>query len=1183
MVFQNILNSIIQRKSNKSTLRYIPDSQGVGIELPENIINEARQGIGDELVLYQYMVFQMLLEEGLAEEIKNGIYLESNNAVRLDSDNRNILTLPDPWIGSFRVQLYSTTLSTDFRIQLLLVLPNGEVIRNYILKGPILSVSKDETYLPDPLQWDALSAVKNHSQLTEHERDEFNNLSAVHKLVSAQKSGLDIDLSAFKDKNTIRPEHVGLSIQEEKDGSLTLIPSFGGNIPPEDINERLGQISHESQAKSLRVRQNIILLDEKRLKAAHEIISNNRIPAEIKKTFFENPSAFLDATLVDLDIGFSFRVKGVGPFKHGYLGETDESGIDWFDRKDDSVFQVVSLKKQSDLEKIITDSESFERFQQRFKDAVNTGASNIIFDDKTIDISNYKDISQFIEDIKQKSESLKIEILDEDEITHKQETEDAEKSDETQVLDIHLQDTEVSVGLKGDLFQAPPLNLQSSLNIDFKSYKRQPYPHQEEGIRWLLSLILNEEKMSDSELRRTGALLADDMGLGKSYTALVGINELFSQGNCQTKNKPFLIVSPLVLLPIWQREIEATYLNSPFTREIILQANADLPKYRLPKYSTEIHSQPIICDKDICEDLTKYVRFSLKVGKKFGSERIDQPKTLVLTTFQTLRDYQFSLCSIDWGIALFDEAQNIKNPNALQTRAAKSLKADFKVLLTGTPVENHLGDFWCLIDTIQTGFLGHYQQFRKDYIKPILSAPPKESSQTRKEIGQKLRSRVGGYMMRRVKEDHLDGLPNKKIFIGHELFEGEQYEIDRSLSKNMHGIQRERYESIINATKEAIDSKTGYGAALKGLHQLKDVSLHPDLLEKGIPKIPERVEDIRNSFLSSGKLEILLDIIEKIYTRGEKVIIFVINRNLQRFLSVGLQKIFKIKVNIINGDTKAVSKRKSRETRQSIIDEFQSSSGFGILIMSPIAAGVGVTITAANNVIHLERHWNPAKETQATDRVYRIGQDKDVNIYIPTLLHPEMDSFDVNLNKLLISKTGIKDAIISPEHVQFSDFVQMGMFGEKARVKSRIKIDEIQSFSGELFEALIAEIYSREADQVFLTPTSGDRGCDVVVIYEKKGSKLVQCKKTQNIGMLEGYSPINEIYASKPYYETKLDKKFEFLEVYTNAKKYSQKGRKAARNYNVQLKHHSHLTEAIGKYEITFEQLLNRNNNRTSL
>ena len=666
----------------------------------------------------------------------------------------------------------------------------------------------------------------------------------------------------------------------------------------------------------------------------------------------------MDATLVDLDIGFSFRVKGVGPFKHGYLGETDESGPNWFDHKQDSIAQVIKLNNQSELEKIITNSENLERFQQRFEDALNTGASTIEFDGKNIDISNSQDIGQFLKNIKQKFEDLESGTLDEEKTTQKDESEDAEKPSETQVLDIHLQDTKISVGFKEDI--APPLDLRSSLDIDFKSYKRQPYAHQEEGIRWLLSLILNEEEIAEPESRRTGALLADDMGLGKSYTALVGINELFSQGNGQIKNKPFLIVAPLILLEIWQREIEATYLNSPFTRTIILQANADLPKYRLPKYSAEIHSQAIICDEGTCEDLTKYVRFSLKVGKEFGSERLDQPQTLILTTFQTLRDYQFSLCSIDWGVAIFDEAQNIKNPNALQTRAAKSLKADFKVLLTGTPVENHLGDFWCLIDTIQTGFLGHYQQFRKDYIKPILSAPSAEASQIRGQIGQKLRSRVAGYMLRRVKEDHLDGLPNKRIFIGHELFEGVQYELDRSLSKNMHGIQRERYEAIINATKEAIDSKTGHGAALKGLHQLKDVSLHPDLLEKGIPQIPGRIEDVRNIFLRSGKLEILLDIIDKIRNRGEKVIIFVINKNLQRFLSVGLQKIFKVKVNIINGDTKAVSKRKTSQTRQSIIDEFQSLPSFRILIMSPIAAGVGVTITAANNVIHLERHWNPA-------------------------------------------------------------------------------------------------------------------------------------------------------------------------------------------------------------------------------
>ncbi|HHC24318.1 MAG TPA: hypothetical protein ENK58_02720, partial [Desulfobacterales bacterium] len=183
MEIKNIFHSVLFKGTGGSPLRYSPDSQGLGLELPESVLKQARKGQGHELVLYQYIIFQMLLEEGLGEEIKNGVYLPSENAVRLDSETRNILNLPEPWPGSFRLQTHSISTGTDFRLQLELLTPNSEVIRNYSLHGPILSVSEEEIYLPEVYQWEALSAINDHRQLAEHGRDEFQNLLAVHRLV----------------------------------------------------------------------------------------------------------------------------------------------------------------------------------------------------------------------------------------------------------------------------------------------------------------------------------------------------------------------------------------------------------------------------------------------------------------------------------------------------------------------------------------------------------------------------------------------------------------------------------------------------------------------------------------------------------------------------------------------------------------------------------------------------------------------------------------------------------------------------------------------------------------------------------------------------------------------------------------------------------------------------------------
>ena len=109
------------------------------------------------------------------------------------------------------------------------------------------------------------------------------------------------------------------------------------------------------------------------------------------------------------------------------------------------------------------------------------------------------------------------------------------------------------------------------------------------------------------------------------------------------------------------------------------------------------------------------------------------------------------------------------------------------------------------------------------------------------------------------------------------------------------------------------------------------------------------------------------------------------------------------------------------QTRKSILDDFQSKSGFGIIILSPVAVGVGLTIVGANNVIHIERHWNPAKESQATDRVYRIGQKRQVNVYLPMAMHPLTESFDEKLNQLLRRKIDLSSAVVTTEDVSIDD------------------------------------------------------------------------------------------------------------------------------------------------------------------
>ena len=232
----------------------------------------------------------------------------------------------------------------------------------------------------------------------------------------------------------------------------------------------------------------------------------------------------------------------------------------------------------------------------------------------------------------------------------------------------------------------------------------------------------------------------------------------------------------------------------------------------------------------------------------------------------------------------------------------------------------------------------------------------------------------------------------------------------------MSGGQLLGYNQIVEDYRKLKAKEVGGVYALAVLQQLRAVSLHPRLNEV-FKEPPNTVKESLQKMQESEKLLMLLDILADIKNKQEKVIIFATTKKLQAVLKICLDKIYALQIHVINGDSKAIATKKDQLSRKGMITDFESREGFNIIIMSPVAAGVGLTVVGANHVVHLERHWNPAKEAQATDRVYRIGQKKPVFIHLPCLLHPEYDSFDVNLDKLLAKKTMLSDAVVTPEAV----------------------------------------------------------------------------------------------------------------------------------------------------------------------
>ncbi|NCC60226.1 MAG: DEAD/DEAH box helicase [Verrucomicrobiae bacterium] len=992
MSLKKIINFI--SKNKKNIFKIYPDSYGIKFYIPTNEFKKLQKSIEDDFLQYQYIFLQMLVEQGEASLIANGFSVPTEHAIRFGREYRELFGLDKSFQGVFRARITGETFKNSFSIQMIPTRQNGKEIPNYELKGGMLKITEEEMYLLDEPTWAAFMAVHEHTNLPPDQRTEHVNLATVQILQQAKHNHAPLDLGHFENLPIKKAGAVRLAAEIRQDGALVLSPVFDTGHEGDEIATRLGQLKESSEVGALRIHKEIVILDKKRLDGIREIIENRVIPPESVQEFLKTPQAFLNASLVDLETGFALRVQGAEKFVHIPLGETDKTKIDWF-----NIDNLISSPEI--LKDIIQSEEDYRQFEEELNAALGQGAKTMRYNDNIIDISDPEKISNILREIEETGYSS---AGDEENIQKN----DGQPKGETATLKVEKVEAEPT-----DILDSAKNSFYSG-DLDLSTALRKPFSYQEEGIRWAYGLVLASQRGGGQEERIQGALLADDMGLGKTFMSLMTIAMFMNWQKESGKTvKPTLVVAPLTLIETWQAEVEKSFVVSPFKDQVVLLGLKDLPKFKIEGAKKET-----IQNFDHDEILTEAsIRFALKTGAECGNERLDMPGRLVLCTYQTLRDYQFSLARIDWGMVVFDEAQNIKNPNTLQTRAAKALKAEFKLLATGTPVENSLADFWCLMDTAQPGLLNDWPAFRNEYVKPIKQAGNSDADAIRLDVGRKLREYVGPFMLRRLKAEELDGLPSKKIFIGVQSEGRDEWIFDPLLSSTMKGRQLDAYNQILQGFHQSKGTGNASISALEALFKLRAISLHPAIAcddSSGNPASDD-----------SQKIVCLLDVLDSIKKRNEKAIVFALTKKIQSLLKIWFQKKFGLDVGIINGDTKAVSTLRGVETRNGLIKKFEAKEGFNILIMSPIAAGVGLTIVEANNVIHLERHWNPAKEAQATDRVYRIGQKRDVNIYVPALHHPEHTSFDVLLNKLLMSKIAVSDAVVTPQQVSEKDLINL--------------------------------------------------------------------------------------------------------------------------------------------------------------
>ncbi len=488
------------------------------------------------------------------------------------------------------------------------------------------------------------------------------------------------------------------------------------------------------------------------------------------------------------------------------------------------------------------------------------------------------------------------------------------EEDDSFELDVHDSLAQMLAKLS-DNSQLELIDNPEKLNAELRDYQKR-------GVAWLRYL----------ENLGLNGCLADDMGLGKTMQVI----SLLVLEREQAQPGPTLLIAPTSVIGNWQKEIE---------------------KFA-PQLTTLIHhgserEQSVDAFKQLC-----------------------MQHDLLITSYTLARKDSKLLGALQWRRIVLDEAQNIKNPKAAQTKAILKLNGDSRLALTGTPVENRLMDLWSIFNFLNPGYLGKQAHFRKTYELPV----QRDNDPRQSVILKKL---IQPFILRRLKTDKniIKDLPDK---------------IDNKIYCNLSKEQASLYEVVVQDVVAQLENAEGIqrqGLMLSTLMKLKQICNHPmQFLQDGSAFTPER----------SHKLERISEMLEEAMAQSDSVLVFTQFTEIGEHLDRYLAKEKHYKTHYLHGGT-------SRIKREQMISDFQDpETGPAVFILSLKAGGVGITLTQANHVFHFDRWWNPAVENQATDRAFRIGQKKNVFVHKFVTL----GTLEERIDQMISDKQKMADSIV---------------------------------------------------------------------------------------------------------------------------------------------------------------------------
>ncbi|MBL8207019.1 MAG: restriction endonuclease [Blastocatellia bacterium] len=993
-----------------------------------------------------------LIELGLAEQEGDQLKIPHHDFARFEAEGIDAFENVAEWSPfTLEIKSYGALGLNDFRYLYRFYygakLVDPKRLGSFVRQGQTI-------YRLDRQTFALIEAIEQFNALpfeTKQGTEAYLQFSTIKGL--AEGTGAEID-RYVSEQRVLIPTQIGLDIIDNGEGRISFAPRIDG-APPEAMwqafiaRNGIDEVYSLDHATEGRV---YVVLNEQQREVLRRMQKVRRLGGADKTKVLREPQAVFDGAMETLDLSdYGPRVKGIGdfPFIAQPYYRANTGIFDDIEREPHQRNKNFSAGLQCRYADGSTDDVQFASRQEIFdfhreaQEAFRSGKSTVELQGKSIlvDQTFIQALGELVAQVSRKPAE------------REKEEEKARRYLLIHNNDAELEYNEGTAELKeegGDQFKLElPKSLKPSIELK---------PHQRDGVAWLQRNYLLGNR------GRRGCLLADDMGLGKTLQSLTFLAWLIERGDIAANTnpdlppfKPVLIVAPLILIEneTWLNDMKTFFVGDGalFLPCLVLR-DKKLKELRISKGKETERGQPAL-------DL-----------EQLRTHRV------ILTNYETIVSYQHSFARMDWSVVITDEAQEYKTTNTKISHALKGLNPRFRVAATGTPVETRLGDVWNLFDFLQPGpLLGSATEFRKEYETPL------QETDNANEVLTKLKTRLrfnrpDAYLLRRDKKTSLPGLPLKH---------------EHSIPCDLSPQQRQMHFELL-------------GRASAGEHPLQILPKLQKLYQH--PALLPRYEGLRadEALQQSPKLQAVVKRLKEIRLQHEKALIFTRTLDMQQLLVSVLNETFGLDVDIINGaTTKGGEVQDRRRTRQTILKRFRESKGFNVLILSPDVAGIGLTITEANHVIHYGRWWNPAKESQATDRVYRIGQEREVHVYHPISRDPQgkFETFDEKLDQLIRQRIRLAADFLAPmpQEENLGNYLFDTLLGS-ARTSSPtvtpqpLTMEDVRRFSGQDFEALVAAMEQRSGKKVILTPQSSDGGIDVISLQENE-VRLIQCKHRQ--------------------------------------------------------------------------------------